>query len=267
MPPPLRPNPRFADSAKKPVILREAEGPAFVLALAVASKPPTHFKSVILSEAEGPAFVPRSPATPPRPPHRGLRHGPRPSSILRRVQTYAITGFLLAALFTVPAINLHAQRESPALTEAEVEQLRDSAYVAADRIMVFVKLLDDRTKSIQTTTTGPRRPGREQDLHDLMEQFTSIADELDDNLDEYGPAHRDMRKALPKLLAASERWATILKTPPDNEAYNVSRKLSLEAVRDIRESATKLVDDQRTWFAAHPPPKETKGGESYPTPN
>ena len=159
---------------------------------------------------------------------------------------------------------LHAQRESAALTDAEVEQLRESAYVANDRVLVFVKFLDERTKSIQVLTSGPRKPGHEQDLHDLMEQFTSIADELDDNLDEYGPAHRDLRKGLPKLLAATERWAFILKSPPDNETYNVSRKLALEAARDLREEATRLIDEQRAWFAAHPPAKENKGETPVP---
>jgi hypothetical protein len=153
---------------------------------------------------------------------------------------------------------LSAQRNENALSDAEVEQLRDSAYIANDRVLVFIKFLDSRVKRIQDMFAGPRRPGREQDTHDLLEQFTSIADELDDNLDDYGSRHRDIRKALPKLLEATERWATSIKTPPENEAYNVSRRLALEVIRDIRESATKLTEEQKTWFAAHPPPKEDK---------
>ncbi len=159
---------------------------------------------------------------------------------------------------------IHAQRESSALTDAEVEQLRESAYVANDRVFVFIKLLDERTKSLATLAKGPRKPGREQDLHELMEQFTSIADELNDNLDDYGPAHRDMRKSLPKLLEATERWATAIKTPADNDAYNVSRKLSLEAVRDLREESTRLIEEQKNWFTTHPPPKEGKGELGVP---
>jgi hypothetical protein len=161
---------------------------------------------------------------------------------------------------------LHAQRDDAALSEGEVEQLRDSAYYPNDRVLVFIKLLDARVKRIQEINTGPRRPGREQDTHDLLEQFTSIADELDDNLDDYGPHHRDIRKALPKLVEATERWGTAIKSPPDNETYNVSRKLALEAIRDIRESATQLVEDQKTWFAAHPPPKEDPRQRTEPGP-
>jgi hypothetical protein len=161
--------------------------------------------------------------------------------------------FVLLAL----ALPLHAQREDSALSEGEIEQLRESAYFPSDRVLVFIKLLDTRNKAIQDLFAHPRKPGREQDTHDLLEQFTSIADELNDNLDDYGPHHRDIRKSLPKLLDATERWSSNLKQPPDNAAYDLSRKLALEAIRDIREEATRLVEDQKTWFAAHPPDKET----------
>ena len=160
--------------------------------------------------------------------------------------------FVLLAL-TLP---LHAQREDNAMSEGEIEQLRESAYFPSDRILVFIKLLDARNKKIQDLYAHPRKPGREQDTHDLLEQFTNIADELNDNLDDYGPHHRDIRKALPKLLDATERWSSNIKQPPDNATYDLSRKLALEAIRDIREEATHLVDDQKTWFAAHPPAKE-----------
>jgi hypothetical protein len=172
----------------------------------------------------------------------------------------------LALALTSLFLPLHAQRDGSALSEGEVEQLRDSAYYPNDRVLVFIKLLDSRVKRIQDKNTGPRHPGREQDTHDLLEQFTSIADELDDNLDDYGPHHRDVRKSLPKLIEATERWATAIKSPPENEAYNVSRKLALEAIRDIRESATELIEDQKAWFAAHPPPKEDPNQRSEPAP-
>ncbi len=159
---------------------------------------------------------------------------------------------VLSCFLLLPALRLHAQRQDSALTDGEVEKLRDSAYVPADRVLVFIKFLDQRSDAIQDLFAHPRKPGREQDTHDLLEQFTSIASELEDNLDDYGPHHRDLRRSLPKLLAATERWATALRTPPDNENYNVSRRLALEAIRDLRQDTTELIDQQRTYFAAHP---------------
>jgi hypothetical protein len=151
---------------------------------------------------------------------------------------------------------LRAQHNDEALSEGEIEQLRDSAYIANDRVMVFIKLIDVRVKALQDLYAHPRRPGREQDTHDLLEQFSSLADELNDNLDDYGPSHRDIRRSLPKLVEATERWATAIKTPPDDPNYKVARNLALEAIRDLREESTELIEQQRTWFAAHPPPKE-----------
>ena len=130
--------------------------------------------------------------------------------------------------------------------------------------MVFIALIDTRTKSLEALFAHARRPGREEDAHDLFEQVTSVADELDDNLDDYSHRHQDIRKALPKLLQATDRWATQLKTPPDNETYNVSRKLALEAIHDIHDAATKLLEHQKTWYLAHPPPKDD--GTNRPPP-
>jgi hypothetical protein len=170
--------------------------------------------------------------------------------MLRRL-SFALLVFTLAP-------SLHAQRTDTALSEGEIEQLREAAYVPNDRVLVFIKLLDTRNKTIQDLFAHPRKPGREQDTHDLMEEFTAIADELNDNLDDYGPRHRDIRKSLPKLLDATERWSSNLKSPPDNETYNVSRRLALEAVRDLHEQAAQLIEEQKAWFLAHPPPKDDK---------
>jgi hypothetical protein len=175
--------------------------------------------------------------------------------MLRR---FALSLALILPAVLVLAAPLHAQEEDHVLTDAEVDQLRASAYYPSDRVIVFIKLLDERNKAIQDLFAHPRSPGREQDTHDLFEQFTAIADELDDNLQDYSVHHRDIRKALPKLVDAAERWSSNLKSPPDNEAYSVSRKIALEAIHDLREEATQLVEDQKAWFAAHPPAKEDK---------
>jgi hypothetical protein len=183
----------------------------------------------------------------------------------RRLASAALTLALIFSLLACTPRLVAQHNAEDVLSEGEIEQLRDSAYVANDRVLVFLKILDTRTKQLQDLYAKPRRPGREQDTHDLLEQFTAIADELDDNLDDYSSHHRDIRKSLPKLLEATERWATIIKTPPDNETYKVSRNLALEAIRDLRESATELVNEQKTWFAAHPPSKE-RPGEDTPAP-
>jgi hypothetical protein len=150
----------------------------------------------------------------------------------------------------------YGQIQASALSDAEVEQVRDARYVPANCVLLFAKFLDDRTQKIHDLYAKTRQPGRETDTRELMEQFTSIVDELNDNLDDYGPRHADLRKALPKILASADRWATELKAPPEDESYSVARKLALESIRDLRESTTELASEQDAWFKAHPPGKE-----------
>ena len=172
-------------------------------------------------------------------------------------------GALLVALLTL-APPLHAQTRDSSLSQAEIEQIRNARYYPSDCILLFVKFLDLRSQEIHDLYAKPRTPGREQDTHDLLEQFTSIADELSDNLDDYGPRHADLRKALPKIVEASDRWSSTLKTPPDDPAYSVARKLALESIRDLRESTTELIAEQTTWFKAHPPAKQQNPNETAP---
>jgi hypothetical protein len=170
----------------------------------------------------------------------------------------------LVAAFTTFAPPLHAQTRDSALSQAEIEQIRDARLTPNDCILLFVKFLDLRTREIQDLFAKPRRPGREQDTHDLFEQFTSIADELSDNLDDYGPRHADLRKALPKIIESTDRWSSTLKSPPDDPAYSVARKIALESIRDLRESSNELSTEQAAWFKAHPPAKQQNPGTAPP---
>lgn len=170
---------------------------------------------------------------------------------------------LLGVVLLAPAVV--AQRTEPDLSDKEVERLRDAAYFPNDRVLVFVEMLDARSQPIEEMFSKPRKPGREQDVHDLLEQFTAVAEELEDNLDDYSKQHRDVRKSLPKLLKATDRWGTELRTPPEDEAYEVSRKLALETLHDLHDEAAEMIEEQRAWFAAHPPAKGIDGQPAVPT--
>ena len=170
---------------------------------------------------------------------------------------------LLICLALAPAAVAQTS-DGSTLSDAEVEQLRDAAYVPSDRLTVFGKLLDTRLHRLQDLLAKPRRPGREEDLHDLLQQFTAISDELNDNLDDYDARHRDVRKTLPKLLDAVDRWSSGLRAMPENDTYNLSRKLALQSLRDVREEAAKLLEEQKTYFAAHPEAAKAQRDEAGP---
>ena len=58
------------------------------------------------------------------------------------------------------------------------------------------------------------------------------------------------------MVEATDRWATALKSLPEDDTYAVTRKLALESLRDLRESATQMLAEQAAWFKAHPPSKQ-----------
>jgi chromosome segregation ATPase len=148
--------------------------------------------------------------------------------------------------------NAVAQASDGVMSEAEIESLRETAASPVERIAVYERMLNEREKSIDTLLAKPRRPGFGDDMHDAMEEFSSIADELNDNLDEYDASHRDVRKALPKLIASTERWATALRAAAEEDKYRVARKIALDTLADTHDLAVKMLDEQEKYFKEHP---------------
>ncbi len=146
-----------------------------------------------------------------------------------------------------------AQAKDDVLSQREIDALRDAAFEPTERLLTFQHILDDREKRIEELLA--KRKGHTDfagEMHDALEQFGQIADELNDNLDEYSRQHRDVRKALPKLIGATERWSTALRTPAEDEAYGVVRRIAVDNVADTRDLAGKLGTELDAYFKAHP---------------
>ena len=169
-----------------------------------------------------------------------------------RLRRPAAALLLLTGLFVArqPAF---AQAGEDMLSQREVDSLRDSAFVPLDRVIVYERILNDREKRLEELLA--KRRGHTDfagEMHDVLDQFGAIADELNDNLDEYSRKHRDVRKALPRLVEATERWSTALRTPADDQAYAVVRRIALDNVKDTRELAQSLQTELDAYFRAHP---------------
>ena len=169
-----------------------------------------------------------------------------------------------ALLVFAPATLANAQDDDSSMSQKEIEALRDAAYIPNDRVLTFMKILNTREQEINDLVSKPRRPGFSQDMHDLLDQFAAIADEFNDNLDEYQSKHRDVRKALPKLVTAIERWSTTLRTPADDQTYNIVRKMALDSLKDMHETATSMQMEQAAYFKAHPDAEKLEKERSDP---
>lgn len=168
----------------------------------------------------------------------------------RLLPAAAFVGALLLPLIAA------GQGKPNALTDAELDRVRELGNQPNERVAYFQKIMDERIANIVKLTAAKRVNDRGGQLHDLMNQFASLADELDDNFDDYQGRNWDVRKALRKLIEVSAGWPDALSQPPPDAAYDVTRKIALQAAADIHENAQKLLDYQTDYFKVHPQAKE-----------
>jgi hypothetical protein len=159
-----------------------------------------------------------------------------------------LTGFAGSAL---------CQSKRDPLNDQEVDQVREVADQPVERVKLYMKFISQRTDAIQEMVGDTKIQNKTLKLHTLLEEYTRLVDELQDNLDSYDETHSDVRKALKELVPASERWLAILNKPPPDQSYDFSRKTALEAGQSLVDQVKKLQSDQEKWFAAHKHDKNT----------
>ena len=108
---------------------------------------------------------------------------------------------LLAALMLAPSLAT-ARRHDP-LTSDEIDQLREVALEPEKRLKLLADFARLRLTAIEDTRI-PKKPEAEnpRSLHDLMEDFLAVYDELDENIGMYEDRQSDLRKALKTVLLA-----------------------------------------------------------------
>ena len=121
--------------------------------------------------------------------------------------------FLLLLLSLVAG----AKRRDP-LTEAEADQLREVTMEPYKRIKLMITFAEARLASIDQVRVNPKLgPERGTQIHDLLQDFSSLMDEINDNLDQYESRtlDKDMvkqyHKGLKELIDADERFQLKLK--------------------------------------------------------
>jgi len=180
---------------------------------------------------------------------------PFQSGILRNLRL-AIAAILLLTGVVPLALS---QSKSDPLNDAEVEQVREVADQPVARVKLFMKFIEQRTDAMNEMVGDTRIQNKDVKLHNLMEEYTRLVDELQDNLDSYDETHSDVRKALKELIPASEKWIAIINKPPPDQNYDFTRKTALEAGESLNEQAKKLQTDQDKWFAEQ---KKNKKGDN-----
>jgi len=160
--------------------------------------------------------------------------------------------FLSAILLLHPfARCVLAQSQKDPLNEEEIDQVREYGDRPNDRIKLFAKFIEQRITAIKQLSTDKKDENRSAELRARIEEFTSLVDELQDNLDTYDEQHADIRKALKDLVPESDKWEPALRQPPSNQNYEFARTTAIEAAQSISDQAKTLQKDQEKYFAEH----------------
>lgn len=124
----------------------------------------------------------------------------------------------LLLLLLLLSIAASARRRDP-LTEAEADQLREVAMEPYKRLKLLIKFTEARLLAIDQVRVDPKlAKDRGKQIHDLLEDFTSLLDEINDNLDQYEARtlskddRKDFKKGLKELIEADERFDLKLRT-------------------------------------------------------
>lgn len=163
----------------------------------------------------------------------------------------AVLLLFLAAGF-VPA--LHAQNDPDQvdpLTPDEVQQIRDSKIHPDERIKLFLKFIDQRIDALRQLTANPGADDRAAQIGAKLQEFTSLSDEMQDNLDTYDAAHADIRTSLRDVLKDSARWPAVLKGLPPNRDYEFSVETALDSAQSAHDDASQMAKEQDVFFTVH----------------
>ena len=170
----------------------------------------------------------------------------------------ALSLFLLASM----AMAGRVQRDP--LTDAETDQLREAAQEPGPRLKLYIKFGGARLETIEQLRTDPKMAtGRGQRIHDLLEDFANIVDEIDRNVDTYDERDLDLRKPLKELIQAESGWQLRLRTlkeTPHNDAasasefreYSFTLDAALDSLNSSADNSRKVLQEQE----AHPKKKK-----------
>ena len=155
----------------------------------------------------------------------------------------------IASVCLLAATSLFAQSKKDPLNEQQIEEVREAGDQPQVRIKLYIGYLDERAKEIQSLAKDAAAPNRNVRTHNLFEEFTRLADELQDNLDAFNQQHADLRKNLKEIEDKSAQWTTALNEPKPSAQYDFGRKTALDANQSVHEGATQMLAEQVKYFA------------------
>ena len=139
------------------------------------------------------------------------------------------------------------------MTDAEVDQMREAADYPNKRLELMVRFAKERIAMIELLQPDSESAAtRPKQIHDYLEDFISLLDEIDDNIDMYQAHQTDMRKGLKLVIEADSEWQLKLrqlkeKAPPaELGQYSFALSNAVDTVADSARNARENLQEQNT---------------------
>jgi hypothetical protein len=161
---------------------------------------------------------------------------------MRMVLRIAVVTALLTA-----SMSCFAQHHA-ALTPAEVDQLRDAAMEPNDRLKLYLKFLRERMATLEQIRTDPKIAAADKgpQIHDHLQDFLDLYDELNDNIDTFVDRKDDIRKPLKEIIQADpeflQKFTTYLN---ELEADKIDTKSYSFLLTNITDTLKTSADDHK----------------------
>jgi chromosome segregation ATPase len=164
----------------------------------------------------------------------------------------------LLSLGMAPAVAQVGGREP--LNNKEIDDLRETAQEPEKRLKLMVQFAHARLTTIEQLRSEPRLAAdRGPRVHDLLEDFTKLVDEIGDNIDDYASRKEDLRKALKAVIEGDTDFQLKLRTLKEQgpgaggkasevQDYTFALQNAIEAVNLGLDDTRKLLADQEAAF-------------------
>ena len=141
------------------------------------------------------------------------------------------------------------RRRRDPLTPEESDQLREVAPEPEKKLKLYVTFAQARLVAIEQMRQDPKLAAdRGQRLHDLLEDFTNIIDEMDTNISDYAAQRLDLRKALKVVIEGDTDFQLKLRTLKDASSAPEVAKEAKDyefVLTDATEAVDSDLDDSR----------------------
>lgn len=171
-------------------------------------------------------------------------------------------------LFLSLSLMSFAQRHRDPLTQAEINQVRDTSWEPKLRLPLYVEFARSRMVKLEEMRTDPKTKDRGRQTHDLLDDFQLLYDELNDNIETYVDRHDDIRKPLKAIIDADTEFQSKLRalkdaagvTSAEAQQYEFVLTNAIETVDSSVDDHRKLLSDQESLAKQKKLVKDTSKG-------